>query len=117
VDYVRFRHEVLEKLAAGQAPSYRKYDCQTGKLTDPITVSANRLTVIEGVYSMHPSLARFYDLKVFLQIEPATQSNRILKRTARLYTSVLWANGSRWKTVILKKGRSKSSAILFSRKS
>jgi uridine kinase len=84
VDYVRFRREVAEKLAQNQAFSYRPYDCQAGKPSDPIPVPVKRLNVVEGVYSLHPTLIDSYDLKVFLTIEPKTQQERILKRSGAL---------------------------------
>ena len=38
------------------------------------------LTVVEGSYSLHPTLRSAYDLKVFLAIDPERQSARILAR-------------------------------------
>ncbi len=60
--------------------SYRKYDCKTLTLGNPISVVPKRLNVIEGCYSMHPAIPDIYDLKIFLKIDPDTQSQRILAR-------------------------------------
>jgi len=49
-------------------------------LCEPITVSPKRLCITEGSYSCHPQLAPFYDLTVFLDIDPALQQQRILAR-------------------------------------
>jgi hypothetical protein len=49
-------------------------------LTEWISVIPKRLNIIEGSYSMHPTLIDSYDLKIFLHIGPEEQSLRILKR-------------------------------------
>ncbi|MBQ9132644.1 MAG: phosphoribulokinase [Clostridia bacterium] len=80
VDRERFLEEVLLPLAEHRPVVYRKFDCATQTLGAPIQVHPQRLTVIEGAYSMHPELAHHYDLSVFLDISPALQKKRIEKR-------------------------------------
>ena len=80
VDRERFLAEVLEPLSRGERVCYRPFDCMRAELADPITVAPAPLTVIEGVYSMHPELADYYDLSVFLHITPEHQRERIEKR-------------------------------------
>lgn len=80
VDYVRFKEEVTEGLRSGQGFRYRPYNCQTRSLEEYVLVTPKRLNIIEGVYSMHPTLIDSYNLKVFLGIEPEEQSHRILIR-------------------------------------
>lgn len=80
VDYERFYNEVMLPIKSNNDFSYKRYDCKTGALSDPIKVSPKKLNIIEGVYSMHPSLLDQYDLKVFLDIDAKSQSIRILKR-------------------------------------
>ncbi len=80
VDYVRFYEEVIQGLKSGREFSYRPYNCQTMALEDAVHVRPKKLNIIEGVYSMHPILIDFYDLKVFLAIDPEEQSRRILER-------------------------------------
>ena len=82
IDRERFLSEVLLPLSRGERVSYRRFDCQTSDLSEPTTVTDTPLTVIEGVYSMHPDLSEHYDLSVFLSISPAYQRERILKRNA-----------------------------------
>lgn len=83
VDYERFKQEVLDNLKKNQEFQYQIYDCSQGRLTDYIKVSPKRLNIVEGVYSMHPTLRDYYDLKVFLSIDTETQSKRILKRSGK----------------------------------
>ena len=80
VDRERFLSEVLIPLKNGEQIRYRKFDCSTMTLTDEETVIPKKLTVIEGAYSMHPELAEYYDLSVFLDISPELQRERILRR-------------------------------------
>ena len=80
VDRERFYEEVLKPLTEGQAVQYQRYDCHTQTLEPPVEVAPKALTLVEGAYSMHPMLAKHYDLSVFLQIPPEVQRARILKR-------------------------------------
>ena len=80
VDRERFIEEVLSSLTKKETITYRPFLCSKQVLGDPITVVPGRLTVIEGAYSTHPELGRYYDLGVFLDIAPEYQKERILKR-------------------------------------
>ncbi len=80
VDRERFLAEVLEPLKEKKTVCYRPFDCSAWALGDPITVEPKKLTVIEGVYSMHPDLAGSYDHSVYLDISAEYQRERILKR-------------------------------------
>lgn len=80
VDYIRFRKEIIKGLESGQEFKYRPYNCRTDSLNDFILVTPKKLNIIEGVYSMHPTLIDSYDFKVFLEIDPKEQSSRIYKR-------------------------------------
>lgn len=84
VDYVRFKEEVLSNLHHGRAFQYRVYDCRQMAFGEHVTVAPKRLNIVEGSYSMHPTLADYYDLKIFLQIDEKEQSSRILKRNGAL---------------------------------
>ncbi len=80
VDRERFAEEVLEPLKRGETVCYRPFDCGAWALGDPITVEPKKLTVIEGVYSMHPNLEECYDCSFYLDIDAEYQKERILKR-------------------------------------
>lgn len=85
VDYERFNDEVLIPLRAGQAFSYRPFDCGTFELTGPVAVTPKKLNIIEGTYSLHPHFGDVYDLKIFLTVTPQIQRQRILARPAFLH--------------------------------
>lgn len=80
VDYVRFKKEVLDGINSGAPFQYRRYDCKRMSFGPPISVSKKRLNIIEGSYSMHPTLVKNYDLKIFLYIDKEEQYSRILER-------------------------------------
>lgn len=80
VDYLRFKNEVILGLQKRQPFQYRIYDCHQQDFTQTISVTPKPLNIIEGVYSLHPVLFPYYDLKVFLRIDAAAQSERLLKR-------------------------------------
>lgn len=82
VDWERFLEEVLLPLNKNKEINYRKFDCSTLTLSESQKVFPKKLTVIEGTYSMHPSLRKYYDLSVFLDISPELQKERILKRNS-----------------------------------
>ncbi len=80
VDRERFLEEVLLPLRRGEKIFYRRFDCATMQLQKPIEIVPGKLVVTEGAYSMHPELAPYYDLSVFLDIPPELQRDRISRR-------------------------------------
>ncbi len=82
MDRERLAEEVLDKIRRHRTFSYRRYDCKLTAFLPPTLVSPKRLNIVEGVYSMHPDLIRYYDLKIFLSLDKEEQSRRILHRNS-----------------------------------
>ena len=82
IDRERFLAEVLVPLKKGETVNYRRFDCSQMKLLDPVEIKPQKLTIIEGVYSMHPAFSHYYDFAIFLDIDPAYQRERILIRNS-----------------------------------
>ncbi len=80
IDRERFLAEVLLPLSRGESIAYRRFDCQSLRLSDPVSVVPGRLTVIEGAYSMHPLFRGHYTLSAFLDVDKPLQRKRILLR-------------------------------------
>lgn len=80
IDWERVLEQVLIPLRERRPIRYCKFDCSTSTIAPGVEVVPKGLTVIEGVYSMHPELAGFYDLSVFLSISPELQASRIAAR-------------------------------------
>lgn len=82
VDRERFLQEVLLPMHRGESVAYRRFDCSTQAILDPVPLNRTALTVVEGAYSMHPDLRGYYDLSVFLKVEPELQKQRIHGRNS-----------------------------------
>ena len=80
IDYERFYQEVLQPLTTGRVVRYQRYNCANQTLESPVDIMPKALTIVEGVYSMHPMFAKCYDFSVFLRISPSLQQERVLKR-------------------------------------
>lgn len=80
VDRERFLAEVLLPLRKGQTVEYRRFDCVAFTFEPTRLVVPGKIAIVEGSYSCHPALRGFYDLRIFLDIDPAVQQERILRR-------------------------------------
>mgnify|MGYP000880625050 CR=1 FL=1 len=84
VDYLRFKQEVIKGILSNEQFTYQIYDCKSQTLKDSTTIQPKKINIIEGVYSMHPTLIDYYDLKLFMYTDDKTQSKRLLKRSGPL---------------------------------
>jgi uridine kinase len=80
VHYERFAAQVSPFLKSGESFSYAPFDCRRMDYALPVAVPPRRLTVVEGVYSLHPELHAPYDLRVFLRLDGEEQKRRVLVR-------------------------------------
>jgi len=80
MDFERFLFEVLLPLRNGTNTLYRPYDCHHNTFLPPKELNAAIPTIIEGSYSCHPSLQKYYDLRVFMDISPECQEIRLKER-------------------------------------
>ena len=85
MDLERFKEEILLPAREGKEVLYRKYDCQHGVLHAAEVFAPTPLTVIDGSYSHHPTLAAQYDLKIFLTCSKAEQERRLRIREGDYY--------------------------------
>ena len=80
VDHERFLEEVMEPLSRGEEGLYRAFRFHEKRFLEGVRVKPEGLIVIEGSYSFHPSLSRFYDLRYFLDSSKEVQKARIIRR-------------------------------------
>lgn len=86
--YERFKEQVLPALTALKEErnfpfpaDYQVFNCHTMAFKPRnASLTAQPLTIVEGSYSMRPEFQAAYDLKVFLDISPKTQKERLLSR-------------------------------------
>ncbi len=80
VDHERFLEQVLLPLSKKEDVSYIRFDCQSLKLLEPVIKTNKRINIIEGSYSLRPDFRPYYDLKIFIDIDPKIQLQRLEKR-------------------------------------
>ena len=80
VHYERFSEEVLPHLHSAERFSYRIFDCGKMAIEGEREVCASAYRIVEGAYSCHPAFGDYADLKVFFDIAPDAQMQRILAR-------------------------------------
>ncbi len=83
-DKERLLQEVIVPLKDGAEFSYRPFDCKTCTLLAPIKIDPKPITIIEGVYSCHPDLQKFYDLRFFVKTDKETQLQRLTQRSPQM---------------------------------
>lgn len=83
VDYERFEEEILIPLQNNKTITYRRYLCNKWDFSKPIKVEPKQLNIVEGSYSIHPTLRNYYDYKIFITIDSKLQYQRILKRNGK----------------------------------
>lgn len=83
VDHERFVEEVLNPIKKRMEFSYRPYQCHLGQMGETIKVSENKIYIIEGAYSCHPSLWNYYDIRFFLTVDAKEQLCRIELRNGK----------------------------------
>lgn len=84
VHYERFREEVSEKIGTG-AFSYRRFDCSKMDYGEWVEVPESGLYVVEGSYSGNPKIGLSADIRVFCNVDPVTQLERIVARDGEEY--------------------------------
>lgn len=85
VDSERFYDEVYSHIN-DSVIGYGIFDCGKQAVTQRVRLERGKILVVEGVYSLLPSLRDRYDIKIFLDTDPVTQRDRIILRGGiRLY--------------------------------
>jgi len=79
-DIERFCQEVLACWLEGKPIFYRPYICWKDEFGAPTAVENKQITIIEGSYSLHPSIGRHAHVRVYLTVDPETQLRRLLAR-------------------------------------
>lgn len=80
VDHERFLSEVLIPLKNGEKVSYCPFDCKTMSFGSQIELDKRKINIIEGSYSCHNALFEHYDFRIFLNVSPEEQMQRIILR-------------------------------------
>ena len=91
VDYERFEEEVLSKLMQKKTVNYRRFDCGTMRLKEPVELPFHRLNIVEGSYSQHPIFGSPYDILIFMDILPEDQMENIRIRNGKEKAEIFYS--------------------------
>jgi len=80
IDYERCAEELFAPLRRGESLNLRAFDCATGVLGEPVRAARKQLNVVEGSYALHPALAEYSHIHVFLTCSPEIQFGRLVRR-------------------------------------
>ncbi|MCL2404164.1 MAG: hypothetical protein FWC92_01325 [Defluviitaleaceae bacterium] len=81
IHHERFTQDVLPHIRSDKGFLYRKFDCNKMEYNNNLTeVIPSPWRIVEGVYSFHPELGKYMDVRVSLDINPTEQSSRIKAR-------------------------------------
>jgi len=86
IHYERFVDEVVSSLKSGNPIGtidpieYGVFDCSTMTISHTKRIHPKPVTIIEGVYSLHPAFGDIYDVKIFCDVDTELQKARIIAR-------------------------------------
>ena len=80
VHWERVLEQVLRPLSSGEAAEYGVFDCSVMAVNRTVREDIRDVVIVEGAYSLHPMLRDFFDLRVLVEVDDATQKERILHR-------------------------------------
>lgn len=85
MDFERFLEQALIPASRKKEIVYQPFSCQKGALLGKSLLTYCNLTIVEGSYAMHPLLASYYDLKIFLSCNKEVQLQRLKEREGERY--------------------------------
>ena len=76
-DRERFSRDLFRPLRDGKSVKFSRFDCATCTFEPEKEFPPRKLSIIEGVYALHPVLLPDYDLTVFLDLPKDVQLARV----------------------------------------
>lgn len=80
LDVARFLQEIIHPLEEDRDIYTRPFDCKNNRLLPPRHIPFLPVSILEGSYCLHPSFGPYYDVAIFLQVDPAVQRARLQAR-------------------------------------
>ncbi len=71
---------LIKDILRGEEVSFTPFDCSSQSYKNKITVKPAQINIIEGVYSAHSSLRKYYNIIADFNIKCCEQQRRILSR-------------------------------------
>lgn len=79
--YERFNDEIATPLSThADELEWQIFDCSIGNYSETRRIKTPRLTIVEGSYSLHPTLGRYADITAYLYLPESIQAERIRDR-------------------------------------
>ncbi len=91
IHYERFAEQVLPYIREAEGFTYEIFDCSRMELHGHRALGSKAYRIAEGSYSHHPRFGQYADLRVFVDIDPHLQMQRIIRRNGE-------AMGERFRT-------------------
>jgi uridine kinase len=82
IDFERLNKEVFNNINQPYIQS-NHYNCKTNTLEKQEQQKRAKIIIIEGAYSMHPSILKNYSMTVFIEVDESIQKDRIIKRNGQ----------------------------------
>ena len=79
IDFQRLKDEVLNPLTNHQDIQYRRFDCHSQSYMN-MNQDFQNLVIVEGSYSMHPQLTKYYDFSIFVEVDESLRIKRLQMR-------------------------------------
>lgn len=89
VDHERFKEEILIPLSRHEDVKFSKFDCSTMSIQPSILIPYKPMNIIEGSYSMHSDLQKYYDFSIFLTLYKEEQILRLKKRNPNMINNFI----------------------------
>ena len=89
VDHERFEQEVLIQLSKHEDIKLHKFNCSTLSIQSAHLIPYKSFNVIEGSYSMHSDLQKYYSYSVFLTVSKEEQLSRLEKRNPNMLNNFI----------------------------
>ncbi|MBO6120204.1 MAG: AAA family ATPase [Lachnospiraceae bacterium] len=80
MDFERLIENVLKPYKAKRKTNYISYDCHSDMYLQEIPIDLEKILIIEGSYSSHPTLNDYVDLKIFIEVDRDEQVKRLTNR-------------------------------------
>jgi len=89
-DRDRLERQVLCPARHGEPAAYQRLDWETNILSAPMAVPAVTYLIVEGISAYHPSIERYYDVKIWIETPIASAQARGHTRDGSSENAAYW---------------------------
>ena len=89
MDFDRLIETVLKPYKEKRKTSYISYDCHSDKYLQETPIELDKFLLIEGSYTSHPTLDKYVDVKIYVDIDKDEQVKRLTQRNPKVVDKFL----------------------------